>query len=209
MPPNNYCTMEEVANHLLEDGLIDAGDYERIVEDLIGRASRLIDAWFGKFEGYWMAETTPIVRLYDGNGAIEFFPDHMAVAPTVVEVAESGDLTDFTVWAATDYILYPLNASAEVRPFRSLLIDRLFGTKFQWYRYPSSVRITAQWGWGVATPLPIAEACIVQVARWFKRGQQAFQDAGAVTDLTQLRYLKKIDPEVALILNKMPGGITI
>lgn len=207
--PEDYCTSEEVADHLIEDGLIDADKYEALLADLITRASRLIDAWFGKAEGYWHADATPVERFYDGNGAIEFFPDHMAAAPTEVAVAEAGDLTDYTVWATTDYILYPLNAIAEGRPYRSILIDKLNGTKTLWYRYPSSVKITSRWGWGIELPAPIAEACIVQTVRWFKRGQQAFQDAGAVTDLTQLRYLKKIDPEVELIMKKMPGGITI
>jgi hypothetical protein len=206
---DEYATTQQVAQHLLEAGLIDSDEFETLLSDLAVRASRLIDAWFGKYDGYFKADAAASIRYYNGNDEVEIFPDHMAVAPTEVAVAEAGDLTNYTVWASTDYILYPLNAVADGQPFRSILIDRINGTKWKWYKFPQAVKITAQWGWHVEVHPVIEEACIVQVARWFKRGQQAFQDAGAVTDLTQLRYLKKIDPEVQLLLSKMPGGITI
>ena len=43
-------------------------------------------------------------------------------------------------------------------------------------------------------------ATIIQASRWFKRGQQAFQDTGAVVELGQLRYTQKLDPDVAALL---------
>jgi hypothetical protein len=48
-------------------------------------------------------------------------------------------------------------------------------------------------------------ATIVQAARWFKRGQQAFADAGASAELGQLMYVKRLDPDVEAIL--MAGGL--
>ena len=137
------------------------------------------------------------------------WPGNMADVPTEVAVAEAGDITDYTVWDVTDYMVLPYNSAEDGHPYKSLIIDQLNGSKWIWYSFPKAIKITCKWGWSENVPHVIAEACIVQTARWFKRGQQAFQDAGAVTELMQMRYLKKIDPEVELLLSRMPGGITI
>jgi hypothetical protein len=49
------------------------------------------------------------------------------------------------------------------------------------------------------------EAAVVQTSRLFKRGQQAFADAGANAELGQLIYVKRLDPDVEAIL--MAGGL--
>src|SRR3990172_573776 len=114
----DYAVAQQVADHLLEATLIDGGPKEAILQTLATRASRLVDAWFGKPEGYWKAEDTASIRYYNGSGCDELWPDEMAAAPTEVAVSEDGILTTYTVWASTDYILYPLNALAEGRPYR-------------------------------------------------------------------------------------------
>ena len=55
-------------------------------------------------------------------------------------------------------------------------------------------------------PDEIKQATIIQAMRWFKRGQQAFSDTGAVLELGQLRYTQKLDPDVALILESPRFG---
>lgn len=50
-------------------------------------------------------------------------------------------------------------------------------------------------------PDPVAsEAALTQAARWFKRSQQAFADTGAIMELGQLTYAKKLDPGIEAIL---------
>jgi hypothetical protein len=186
----------------------DDAKYQPLLEALVPRVSELVDRWFGYPLGSFKADSAT-AKYFDGNGELEIWPGNMAAAPATVEVAEAGDITDYTLWDSTDYMLRPYNALAEGLPYRSLFIDQLNGSKWIWYKFPQAVKITAKWGWSEEVPHVIAEACIVQCARWFKRGQQAFQDAGAVTELMQMRYLKKIDPEVEMLLSRMPGGITI
>lgn len=207
----DYVSAQDVVDHLMDsenlmDG--DSGRYQPILESLVTRASELMDRWFGYPLGSFMA-TAEVARYFNGNGELELWPGNMADVPSEVAVAEAGDITDYTVWTATDYLVRPYNAAAEGLPYKSLFIDQLNGSKWVWYNFPRGIKITAKWGWSEDVPHVIAEACIVQAARWFKRGQQAFQDAGAVTELMQMRYLKKIDPEVELLLSRMPGGITI
>lgn len=207
----DYASVEAVADHLRQPELIESEDRARLLQQLVTRASRLIDAWFGYREGAWKAEEVASVRYYPGNNQEELWVDFMAVAPTQVEVSEDGDLTAYTVWAATDYYCLPLNALSDGRPYRSLKINTMVSSKPYWFGFGdlATVKITCRWGWSTILHPMIEEACIVQTARWYKRGEQAFQDAGAVTELMDLRYLKKIDPEIELLLSRMPGGITI
>ena len=49
------------------------------------------------------------------------------------------------------------------------------------------------------------QACLIQAGRWFKRGQQAYADAGASVELGQLIFAKQLDPDVEAIL--MTAGL--
>jgi hypothetical protein len=44
---------------------------------------------------------------------------------------------------------------------------------------------------------------VIQVVRWFKRSQQAFQDVGAIVELGQLRYVQRLDPDVQTIIQHL------
>ena len=206
----DYTKAQDIASHLMEPGLMDGDDgkNQSILTALATRASRLIDNWFGYPENTFSVETETI-KYFDGSGNSELFVTFLADTPSAVAVAEAGDFTSLTDWETTDYILWPYNAMDEGFPYRALYIDLINGTKLVWPKFRRAIKITAKWGWSISAPEPIQEATIIQAARWFKRGQQAFQDAGAVTELMSLRYLKKIDPDVELILRKMPGGITV
>jgi hypothetical protein len=198
MAINDYVTYEEVTEHLVEVPLDES--YQELFEQLITRASRLIDGLLKREPGafYVSADTT---RYFSGSGDERLWIGEMAAAPTTVSVAETGILTTYTAWAATDYICWPYNALLEGMPYLRLDIDSLNGTKSCWYSYPKSVKVIGKFGFSAAVPDEIKEACIVQIVRWFKRGQQAFQDAGAVMELGQLRYVRKLDPEVETMLS--------
>ena len=163
--------------------------------DLLGeRASRLIDRATGREAGAYQAAVTPAARLFDGTGGVEQWVDEMAAAPTLVEVDEGG-LYTYTTWAAGDYTVWPYNET----PYRRLDILRT-GDHARWPSYSRSVRVTARWGYSITPPADIAQAATIQTVRYFKRAQQAFQDTGAIIDLGQLRYVKELDPDVALIV---------
>lgn len=49
-------------------------------------------------------------------------------------------------------------------------------------------------------PEPLKQACIMQAARQYKRGQAFFQDAIAQIDLGQILIIKTIDPEALVFL---------
>lgn len=179
-----------------------SGKYEPLLDSLILRASRLIDRITGREAGAYKAETAT-ARFFDGSGCAYQWVDEMADAPTAVAVDETGAQTTYTAWAAGDYMLWPYAATVAGRPYLRLDANTLTGNHALFYQFPRSVKITARWGYSVVVPGDVEQAVIVQTVRWFKRGQQAYQDAGAIFELGQLRYVKQLDPDVQLIVDHL------
>ncbi len=176
--------------------------YDTILGVLAARVSRLLDRAALRQPGEFATGTAGTVRYYDGSGCRALWVDEMAAAPSKVEVSETGSRVTYVTWASSDYILWPYNET----PYRRLDVDALNGTKALWYGFPQSVKITAPWGFSVTPPDDLVEAVITQVVRWFKRGQQGFSDVGAIVELGQLKYVKKLDPDIEMILDG-PGLI--
>lgn len=194
---NDYAFVEDVKN-ALPDVTFDT-DHELILQRLVTASSRQIDAYLKRQPGAFYV-TADETRYYTGSGCTEQWIDELAAAPTSVSVAETGSTT-YTLWAATDYILWPYNALLEGVPYLRMDLDTFNGTQSLWYSYAKSIKVVGKFGFSVVTPPEILEATVIQAMRLFKRGQQAFADVGAIMDLGQLRYVKAIDPDVAMILS--------
>ena len=58
-------------------------------------------------------------------------------------------------------------------------------------------------GTAISTWLPeeiVIQATLTQAGRWFKRGQQAYQDMGAAFEMGQFLYAQELDPDVRAVL---------
>lgn len=182
--------------------------YDALFTTLIARASRLVDSLLRREPGAF-AVTDLSTRYFDGSGEAKLYIGELAAAPSAVRVAETGVIDTvggsggtYTLWAVTDYYPWPANRLSQGKPFLRLDIDTQNGSKTTWYRYPKAVKVTGYFGFATSsnTPEEIKQAVEVQTVRWFKRGQQSFQDAGAITDLNQLRYVKELDPDIKVML---------
>lgn len=202
--PNDYITLTEFKAALPDTDW--GSTYDAILTLLIRRASRMIDQAAQREAGafYVSADTT---RWFDGDGGQELWIGELAAAPTTLSVAEGGVVDSsagtggtYTAWAATDYLLWPSNALLEGRPYLRVEVDVNNGSKAYFYPYAKSVKIAGKFGYATVPPEDIRQAATVQTARWFKRGQQAFKDAGAITELGQMSYVQKLDPDVATII---------
>lgn len=206
--PNNYCTAEEIKAAMPDTTWDSSYDAEFI--RLAVAASRAIDRFTKRPPGFWYVSVDE-TRYFDGSGSGGLWIGYLAAAPTSVSVAESGDVADgadaggtYTAWAASDYLLWPYNAAYDSEPYRRIDIDGMNGSKSGWYRFAKAVKIVGKFGWATAVPAEIKEITIIQAARWFKRGQQAYQDTGAVSDLGQLQYVQKLDPDIAVLIDFPP-----
>lgn len=211
--PNDYATLEQVKEQLDAGGAAVSSVHDDFLNTLITRASRLIDQLIRASPGYFKI-TVAETRYFTGTGQTQLFLPQFCEAPTSVAVAETGDIDDasgtggvYTAWATSDYLLWPYNADQLGRPWNALEIDVLNGNKVFWYTFPKCIKITAKWGYSAAVPDTILQATLIQVVRWFKRAQQGFADAGASPDMSSLKFVKKLDTDVALGLDgyHLPG----
>ena len=201
---NDYATLSELQASMPGSG-ISSTDYESLLTDLLTRASRAIDRFTKRAPGaYAVTSSDEQTRYYDGSGSATQYLDEMAAAPSYVGVSEAGGVasTDYTTYPSTDYFIEPVNAPYEGMPYTHLVLDQLNGGKALWYSLSHSVKVTAAFAYALSTAIPdeIVQATIIQAARWFKRGQQAFQDTGAIAELGQLTYTQSLDPEVKAII---------
>lgn len=203
MAINDYTTVTEVKAMMPDTSW--STSYDALLTTIITRASRAIDLFTGREPGAYSvnANTT---RYYNGSGNRGLWIDELADVPSTVAVAETGVIDNvsgtggtYTAYAVTDYYLWPYNTVAERRPFLRLELDQFNGSKYSWHAFRRGIKITGKFGYSTTTSLPpeIVQTTIIQAARWFKRGQQAFQDTGAIVELGQLRYVKTLDPDVA------------
>lgn len=200
MAINDYATAAEI-KAVISDASLGSG-YDALLALLATRASRLIDRLTGRKPGAYEVDAD-VTLYFDGSGGREQWIEELAAAPTTVSVAEGGNLSAYTAWASTDYLLWPYNALDRGEPYLRLDVDGLNGTKAAWYRFPKAVKIVGKFGYSTSAPDDVKQAVIVQCVRWWKRGQQAFQDVGAIVDLGQLSFVKKLDPDVELLVEHL------
>jgi len=194
---NNYCTSTEVKAVMPDTTW--GSTYDAMLTTLCSRASRLIDGLLKRNAGAFYVTADSTLYL-DGAGERELWTPELAAAPTSVSVSSNGSLTVYTAWAATDYICWPYNWQAMGVPITRLDIDSVNGTQTGWWDYPKSVKIVGRLGFSITVPDEIKQAAIIQTTRWFKRGQQAYKDVGAIAELGQLQYVQKLDPDIAATL---------
>lgn len=196
--PENYCTLIELHTALSDSALSDNAEYDPALNMCISHASRVIDSWTGRPAGaYCVSSTDTTTRYFNGSGMVYQWIDEITAAPTELAVSWGGGVstTDYTAVSSSDYFTWPDNET----PYKRLDLDTINGAYSVFPRYRRSIKVTAAFGYSTTPPAPIKQAVIIQAARWFKRGQQAYQDTGAIVDLGQLRYTK-LDPDVAEII---------
>jgi hypothetical protein len=205
---NDYITAGEIKAALPDENW--GSGYDATLARLATAASRAIDRFTKREPGFWYVNSDT-TRYFDGCGGRELWVGYLAAAPTSVSVAETGDVDSsagtggtYTAWSATDYLLWPYNATAEGRPYQRLDIDQLNGTKYGWYKFPKGIKIVGKFGWATAVPDEIGQIALIQAVRWFKRGQQSFQDTGAIVELGQMTYTQQLDPDIAVMLDCPP-----
>lgn len=183
-----------------------SADYADIIRGMAEEASCLVDEYKGVERGAYAVDTSGSteVRYYFGSGS-RFQKIEPFVSVSTVEVEETNGT--YTEWTQdTDYYLWPYNYAQTQEPVRRLEIPRgKTSTKSVWTRGARRVKVTGYPGITSSsnTPETVKRAVKIQVQRWYHRAMQGWQDAGGIPDLGQVRYIKKLDPEVEQILGRV------
>ena len=181
----NYCTVKEVKSELS----ITDESYDDMLMSMIEQAKGFLDDYCGtKFD------TVSEVRYFDGAGSILFIDDLVSV--TSIKLDEDGDGTYEATMATTDYVLYPLNKTPKT--YIKLTNDSDYGGFASGVR--TGVKIDGTWGYQSTVPAVIRRASIIQVCRWFKRKDSAFQDVIGLPEMGQFAVYKGLDPDVRQVL---------
>lgn len=193
-----YCTALDVRSELSTgSGQISISDkYEDALWDMCVQCSRLIDRYKDLEEGAYLASGSE-VRYFDGSGDAWLWLGTPAVSISAVAVEETDGT--WTTWASTDYFEWPYNST----PIKRLDVqDRSGTTKGAWTAGRKRVKITGVWGITTTVPDLIARAARTQVARWYKMAQQGWQEAGQVVEFGFMRYERRIDPDIRVMLDR-------
>lgn len=193
----SYATVSQLKEAMPDVAWSDVYDTAGTV--LLERASRAIDAYCKRAPGAF-AVTEATVRTFDGSGTAMLWVDEMAETPVEVAVAEANNLTEYTVYAATSYYAWPDNAPAYGEPYTRLDLNGTNGARQVWCKGRQTVKVTAKFGFSTVPPDEIVQATIILAVKWFKRGQQAYADTGAISDLGKLTYTRALDPDIETIL---------
>jgi len=199
--------------------------YDVILQSILNSAAKALDDRCRPDRGkpsrardFFIADTVASAAVYSGTGgATQRIDDCVDI--TLVAVKSSADDTAYVDWAATDWI----KASGDVRrpefnktPYDLLLIapdgdySRFLSGTYSGLRGfapeiargygVQTVQVTAKWGYSTAVPDDIHMAAMMQAVRWYKRLQGSMSDVLASGSLGTLIFTKRLDPDIAGIL---------
>lgn len=197
-----YATVEELRDFMNKEGAED----DVLLSAILDGATKSIDRAVGKeLPGldYFDAPDAASARTYAGSGKGYQRIDR-CIAITLVEVKASYTATDYVEWAADDWLAYQGSYKFPVfgtLPYTAIMADPNgdYSVFTRGYQGPT-VRVTARWGYSATPPDDVHLACMMQAARWYKRGQSAMSDTMASGELGMLLYRQSLDPDIKRIL---------
>jgi hypothetical protein len=158
-PSSTYATVAELKTWI---GISDTVD-DTLLATVLAEASLEIDNHVGR---HFYQSAAGTVRYYKARRTRELWIDD-CVTLTAVATDNDGDRIYETAWAATDYDLWPANASADLKPYMKVQVAPNGRYRFP-VEYLNGVKLTGTWGWP-SVPEPIKRACILRAAWLFKR----------------------------------------
>lgn len=200
-------------------------DSDAVLSKVITAISRAIDNKCLRPDGF-VAPALASTRLFAGSGSgVLYIPD----AAAITSVAIKANITDsaYVLQSSADWIPFTGNAENpdfNRTPYTGIMSAAGAGLIFTgaWasdeWSWPSgrrglalsqrgraatpTVQVTANWGYALTVPPEIEQACIIESARLFKRGQSAFADTLASAELGQLIQIAKLDPATIFLLEQ-------
>lgn len=216
-----YATVAE----LRADINLTSTDDDSTLARLLDSASGAIDRFCNRPDGF-VAPSAATYRYYVGDGsACQRIDECVAISEVAVKDASTD--TTYTAWDSPttnmagdgDWMAFSGEREApnyNDLPYTGLMVDpngdyavftsgtyvglRGFPPAGTTRRNLPTVRVNARWGYALAVPAAIKEACIMQVARWYKRLQSSMADTMASGELGMLMYRQELDPDIKHIL---------
>lgn len=172
---NGYCTLAELREKLAFGAANTASNTQ--LEQIIEAASRWIDRYTNR-RFYGAAET----RYYTAQEVGELNIDDLT-SVTALKTDDDGDGTFETTWQASDYILWPLNALLDAKPYTVINTATVSNHTFP-VAQKKAVLVQGVFGYVAGTnsvtscPDPIHDATLLVSERIYKRKDAPLGVAG-------------------------------
>ena len=194
---DQYCDKADVKNRI---GLSGSGQ-DNNIDNAINAASRQIDALTGRV--FWKTATAEAKYF---NAVNPFFIDLPYDIANTTSLSIALDTTDdgtydSTLVLDTDYYVLPLapkviavrDGITYYEPYNQIRILETRSSERFDIQIPKNIKITAFWGYDII-PDAIAEACIIQATRLWKRKDAPFNVYGSA-DTGQVELRSKFDTD--------------
>jgi hypothetical protein len=125
-----------------------------------------------------------------------------------VKVDTDGDGTWETTWTNdTDFVLAPANAATDGFPWTEIRLKPQAGRRFPGYLH--GIQVIGTFGWAT-TPGAVTQATAILAARFLKRARETPYGIVVVSgDGVTAARLGRIDPDVAFLLDNLPGSVPL
>lgn len=193
---NGYATLNDFKAYLFPSANYGTAE-DATMEAAIESASRIIDAHTNR---RFYSDTTVSARVYYANTSIRCTVDDFSTTTGLIIKTDTGDNGTYDqTWAATEYILEPINAEiggVSGQPYNTIVatIPKMFPVTGRRPR----IQVTAKWGWA-SVPDTVRQACLIQAARLFRRAQTP-EGFAAGESFGAIRVSTKLDPDVQMLL---------
>lgn len=191
----NYITQEELKAALTMSNTSYA---DADIPRSIAAASRAVDDYCGR---RFYLDTADVARTFHLDASIIAIDDLSSVV-SVKAATAAGSFTQ-TGASGVDYLLQPLNAPADQRPY-TLLRALTWWPRFRCTSgLYANVQITGKWGWSVI-PEQVPQATIILATKLLIRTRQApFGIVTAGGDVGVAMRIARNDPDVCTLLEDL------
>src|SRR5512139_154293 len=212
----SYASITELKLQIDKTGATGTGDPANL-QLLLDAATDAINSYTNHPDGF-VALAVATARTYNGEGGPYQWIDE-CTSISLVEVKDSPTDSTYQAWAATDWVSFSGDPEApdfNRTPYTAIMVTpngtyshftsgrfttrRGFMPDTTVARGTPTVRVTAKWGYATTCPNRVKEACLIQAARWFKRGESSWADAMAPAQFGTLMFTQVLDPDVEAML---------
>lgn len=168
----------------------------------IASASRGVEEYTGR--RFWADTDATSVRYYSPVSPRHIEVDDLVTLGTF-QTDDDGDGTFETTWALnTDFVLEPLNAAADGKPYEVVYVHPASGLRVPCW--PRSVKVTGQFGWS-AVPSQVKTATTILATRLLKRAREAPFGVVNLGSESSAVHVARTDPDVCAQLDPLRRGI--
>lgn len=200
----DYCTLDDVKTRLAGDDPAQSGypfsdNFDQTITAKISEVSQDIDRLVRNARGIksdwsFVADLSSSARSYWSRGGALLPIDDCVEIDAVALIDTQGNVQQ-TLTNPADYITEPMQGT----PFVSL-------RRIGWWPRGGIVRVTAKWGYGLAVPYDVREACILETIRAYLSDRTGNDDRLGLTPFGTVITAKAYTSKVMEMVNDYSFG---